>query len=341
MFESLGQLLGEMDAALVGFAHPATERELKWDITRSLWARNFLDYVKDGENRRIAEAALNLFDAEVLPRLSKLRRGIIYGDANDHNVLVSEPWPQPCIARSVIDFGDMHKSILVAEPAIAAAYALLGEEKPLEAAAAIVGAYHRAFPLHDEEINVLFPLITARLAVSVINSAHRQSLLPDDAYVTVTEAPAWEALKCLARVHPRFALYTFRVSCGLPAVPQAAKVWRWLTENVAGSANVIPQGLQGDAVRVLDLSVGSALLPADPAELSEPTLTEKRTLNYALPKRVLASGSTTKPVGCTPPTCLLVIQGQRQNGAPFIWASTYLSNQEPLFSLRLLPLFMR
>ncbi len=37
-----------------------------------------------------------------------------------------------------------------------------------------------------------------RLAVSVTNSAHRKSLVPDDPYVTISEAPAWEALEKLA-----------------------------------------------------------------------------------------------------------------------------------------------
>jgi 4-aminobutyrate aminotransferase-like enzyme len=279
LLESLGRLLGEMDLALFDFVHPAAKRELKWDITRSLWAREFLSYVEDPERREIAEKFFVLFEENVIPRLPRLRHGTIYGDANDYNVLVSEPWPQPRQSRSVIDFGDMHETIMVAEPAIAAAYALLGEENPLRAAATVIGAYHRALALEVEEIGAIFPLITARLAVSVVNSAHRQSLLPEDPYVTVTEAAAWKALERLAKIHPRFAEYTFREACGLPAVPHAAKVQRWLTENSEAAAGVIPQSLSGLSVYVLDLSVGSPLLPADPAELVEPLLTEKlRTL---------------------------------------------------------------
>ena len=46
----------------------------------------------------------------------------------------------------------MHHGLLVAEPAVAAAYALLGQEDPLAAAAAVVAGYHAAFPLEEEEI---------------------------------------------------------------------------------------------------------------------------------------------------------------------------------------------
>src|SRR5450432_363367 len=207
ILSSLGRLLREMDAALLDFSHPAAQRELKWDITRSLWARDFLSYLKDNSRRTLADKFLLLFEVEVLPRLPKLRRSVIYGDANDYNVLVSAPWPQAPQMVSVIDFGDMHETITVAEPAIAAAYALLGESQPLAAVSAVLAAYHQMFPLNETEIAAFFPLIGVRLAVSVVNSAHRQSLVPDDSYVTVTEAAAWDALERLTKIHPRFATY--------------------------------------------------------------------------------------------------------------------------------------
>ncbi len=275
LLSSLGTLLGEMDRALLDFSHPATKRELKWDITRSLWVRNFLGHVKDSRRRELAEKFLQLFEEEALPRISQLRRSVIYGDANDHNALIGPSWRQPRKTLSVIDFGDMHETVTVAEPAIAAAYALLGQAKPLEAAATVLAAYHRMYPLYEEEIAAFFPLVVARLAVSVVNSAHRKSLVPDDPYVTVTEAPAWEALERLAKIHPRFAHYTLRAACGLPSVPRAAKIQKWLTEHGTGAAGVIPQELQGAAVHVLDLSVDSKSLPGDIAELTEPVLTQK------------------------------------------------------------------
>ena len=54
----------------------------------------------------------------------------------------------------LLDFGDMHHGLLVAEPAIAAAYALLGEADPLAAMAAVVSGYHAALPLEEAEIAV-------------------------------------------------------------------------------------------------------------------------------------------------------------------------------------------
>lgn len=269
---SLGRLLGAVDKALLDFSHPGALRELKWDLSRAAWARDYLSYVNDPKRRALAAQFL---DAAALLDLSKLRRSVIYGDANDHNVLLSPPWPQPREVVGVIDFGDMHLGLTVAEPAIAAAYALLADDQPLRAATAVLAGYNEVFPLNEAEIAAFFPLMCARLAVSVVNSAHRQSLVPDDPYVTVTEGAAWAALERLARTHPRLAHYTFRSACGLPGVPQSIRVQQWLAQNAESAEPVIPHDLHGDGSLVLDLSVSSTFLGADPEVATEAGLTQK------------------------------------------------------------------
>lgn len=275
LLASLGRLLAKLDSALLDFSHPATVRELKWDLSRSLWARNYLSYIQDPQRRAVAEKFLNLFEIEAVPNFPHLRRSVIYGDANDHNALVSPSWPQPRQVLSVIDFGDMHTSYTVAEPAIAAAYAILGHENPLLAASSVFAAYHKILPLNEFEIAASYPLLCARLAVSVINSAHRQSLVPDDPYVTVSEAPAWAALERLAKIHPRFAHYTFRSVCGFSAVPHTDKIQRWLAQNARSAAPLIPENLREGNCLVLDLSVGSTFLGADPCNAVESQMTPK------------------------------------------------------------------
>src|SRR6266481_5681970 len=263
LLESLGRYLGEMDAALADFSHEAAHRELKWNLAHAGWIRNHLKQIKDSRRRVIVERFLALCEAEVIPSLPSLRRTVIYGDSNDYNVLVSEPWPQPRTVLSVIDFGDMHYGLTVSEPAIAAAYAILGKKDALQAAAAVVAGYHEAFPLHEEELQVLYTLIGMRLAVSVTNSAHRKALVADDPYVTVSEEPAWEALERFEKIHPRFAHYTFRNACGLPAALQSLRVQRWLEENASSAASVFDVDLRAVPSVAFDLSVGSKFLGAD------------------------------------------------------------------------------
>src|SRR5216683_2792062 len=272
---NLGRFLGEMDAALQTFSHPAAHRELKWDSSRAAWIKGILQHVADAKQRALVERFLALHETEVVQVLPRLRRSVIYGDANDYNVLVSEPWPPPRKVASVIDFGDMHHGLIVSEPAVAAAYAILGKKDPLPVAEAIVAGYHGAFPLDEMELSVFYALIGARLAVSVTNSAHRKTVKPDDPYVTVSEAPAWEVLERLGKIHPRFAHYTFRAACGLPPVPQGEKVKRWLRANAGSASSILESDLRTAPTVVFDLSAGGTFLGADPSAAVTPAVTEK------------------------------------------------------------------
>src|SRR6202043_3783772 len=102
--------------------------------------------------------------------------------------------------------------------------------------AAVIAGYHAVLPLEEQELEVLFALIGTRLAVSVVNSAQRASVKPDDSYVTVSERPAWDTLERLAKIHPRFAHYTFREACGLDAIPQSEALRKWLIGNAQTAA---------------------------------------------------------------------------------------------------------
>src|SRR5215831_1652470 len=274
MLDRLGRLLGKIDLALRDFSHPAAVRELKWDSAQALWIREYLSYIKDPSKRAMVERVLAHYEAEVVPLIPKLRKSVIYGDANDYNVLVSNADLQSSTAVSVIDFGDMHHGWVVSEPAIAAAYAILGKGEPLAAAVAVVSGFHRVFPLEEVELPALFPLIEMRLAVSVVNSAFRKRMVPDDPYVTVSEAPAWEALRCLAKIHPRFAHYTFRQGCDLPSAKKISSLQHWLKDCGANAAPVLDQDLRTAPCHVFDLSVSNAFLGADPQNAEMPALAE-------------------------------------------------------------------
>jgi 4-aminobutyrate aminotransferase-like enzyme len=88
----------------------------------------------------------------------------------------------------------------------------LGKDNPLAAAGSVLAGYHEILPLTEEEIGAFFGLMAARLAVSVVNSAHRKSLVPEDPYVTASEAPAWAALERLAAIDAHAALEYFRAA---------------------------------------------------------------------------------------------------------------------------------
>jgi 4-aminobutyrate aminotransferase-like enzyme/Ser/Thr protein kinase RdoA (MazF antagonist) len=273
LLRSLGRLLGQIDYALQDFSHPAATRALKWDLTQAEWIREYIPHIEDPWRRTMIEQVLERYESQVVPQFPKLRKSLIYGDANDYNVLVNSPSAPLREVVSVIDFGDMHHGLVVAEPAVAAAYALLGKSEPLAAAASLVEGFHGVFSLQEIELSVLFPLICMRLAVSVVNSAQRKTLVPGDPYVIVSEAPAWEALTRLAEIHPHFAHYAFRKACDLPSVPKGQHCLQSLAACGKSAAGVVDLDLRTAPCLVFDLSVSSTFLGADPHHAEAPALT--------------------------------------------------------------------
>ena len=257
LLRSLGLGLAHMDAALQDFQSPAPAGEFKWNLTQADWIRDYLHCIESPEHRALVERFLREYDAHVVPALPALRAGVIYNDANDYNVLVSdEPAPERRVA-GFVDFGDIVYSPLICDLAVSIAYAAMHKADPIAAAAQVVAGYHEALPLTEAELAVLFPLICARLCVSVVNAAYQRQVEPENDYLTISEQPAWALLEKLTQVNPRFALYTFRRACGLPACPASPAVVGWLRSNPAEIGRLVEPDTAAEAV-VLDLSIGSA-----------------------------------------------------------------------------------
>ncbi len=270
---ALGRFLGELDGALADFTHPAAARELKWDFARAGWIREHLGAIGDPARRALVEGVLSRWQAEVAPALPSLRRCVVHHDANDLNVLVAGTASEPRAVGGLLDFGDLLETVTVAEVAVAAAYAGFGLPDPVGAAAQVVAGYHAVFPLEEREIALIDALIRTRLAVSVVNSALRTAREPGDPYLGASEGPAWETLERLATVHPHLAHYTYRDACGLAPVPAAEAVTDWLRG--AAARPVLDADLRTTPCLVLDLSVESRLLGADPAALETPAMTDR------------------------------------------------------------------
>jgi 4-aminobutyrate aminotransferase-like enzyme/Ser/Thr protein kinase RdoA (MazF antagonist)/murein DD-endopeptidase MepM/ murein hydrolase activator NlpD len=265
LLAELGQALGQVDATLADFSHPACTRELKWDLRRATWIAPRVNAISDPARRSIVARIVEDFEHRISPALEELSQQAIYGDANDHNLLVDyDPHGAQRLA-GILDFGDMCFTPKVCEVAIAVAYAMMGESDPVAAAAAVVAGYHSALPLSDTELTLVFPLALTRLAVSVVNSALSQQERPDDPYITVSEAPAWALLERLHRHDPALAEARLRAACQLDPWPQGTRIMARLHSRCGDFAPVLGPALPASAGAILDISFTSTLGGDDPA----------------------------------------------------------------------------
>ena len=260
LLRALGATLGTVDRALLSFTHPAAERALRWDLPRVGWVRDYLDYLPTPARRATVEGLLARFEAEARPLLPRLRTSVVYNDAHTGNVVVSAAPPGQTPSLGLIDWGDTLRTATVCELAIACAYAMMERPDPLAAAMDLVAGYHAALPLTEDELAALYPLIGARLAISVVNSAYLQTVEPGNAYLTISEAPAWELLDRLATLPPRFAHYSFRAACGLAPCPTTPRVVRWLRRHAGQLGRLVDPDLTSEPSLIFDLSIGSPTL---------------------------------------------------------------------------------
>ncbi|HEX9901518.1 MAG TPA: aminotransferase class III-fold pyridoxal phosphate-dependent enzyme, partial [Acidobacteriota bacterium] len=262
LLRDLGRFLGELDIALAGYGRSIPARDLKWDMRNGLaTVRRFLGLIQDRRKRQIVEHFLDRYQEDVSPLLSRLRTGLLFNDANDHNVLVAHSSPDPfgrwLRVAGIIDFGDMASGWLAVEPAVAAAYVMMGKDDPLEAGCRVVAGFHEVLPLTEDDLACLYGFICLRLCLSVAISAEQHSQEKDNAYLRISEKPAWELLERLREVNPRLAHYMLRDACGLPPCPATAAVVRWLRTGPSQAGPVIEPDLRTPPQVVLDLSPGS------------------------------------------------------------------------------------
>ncbi len=253
LIRELGGCVARMDRALADFAHPGLGRELRWDLRRAAWIADHFDLIGDPDRRALLGGVLARH-AQLLSALVQQPVAPVHNDVNDYNILVTCGADGMPLISGLLDLGDLVSGPVVAELAIAAAYVALDHPHPERAIAALVSGYHAVTPLADEQIEMIWPLLLARLAVSVVNSALVKAERPDDPYMVISEAPAWRFLERSVGIPESRMTAHLRIACGLPATNAAGRVRAWLDAERGAFAPVVRADLASAPVHFLALA---------------------------------------------------------------------------------------
>lgn len=224
--DSVARTLARLDRALAGLRHPAEQRQLPWDLQRADAIDTLLDHVPDPQRRTLARQALAGFAEQVRPRLAALPRQPIHNDFNLYNLLVDPQQPEQVSA--VLDFGDMLAAPRVCDLAVAAAYQVgsgvdagagAGVEPGADAltsVAAFAASYHAEAPLSARELDLLWPLVLARLVLVVAISGWRAARQPEHAdYLLRNNAISWQRLQACAPLDAARVRAALAEACGV------------------------------------------------------------------------------------------------------------------------------
>ena len=162
LVRDVGAQAARLARALRGFFHPAARHDLLWDLTQAPALRIRTHYIENQGRRRAVEEVLDHFDAKVLPQLKMQRAQVIHNDVSGLNTLVDDNR-----VTGSIDFGDLIHAPLVCDLAVPIAE-LIGEQPdPLATAAEITAGYHSVTSLEDDELRLIFDLVSTRCAMEI------------------------------------------------------------------------------------------------------------------------------------------------------------------------------
>jgi Ser/Thr protein kinase RdoA (MazF antagonist) len=174
----LGEMLARLGLALDGFEHPGSDPPLLWDMKKADGLRDLLVHVTDRGQRQLIEGSLDQFETNMKPILSDLRSQVIHNDFNPGNVLLDKN--RSGSITGIIDFGDMVKSPLIIDLAVASSYQLSRGSETLAGALPMIAGYHDVRPLQEVEMSLLTGLIRVRLVTSLLINRWRTKLFPEN-----------------------------------------------------------------------------------------------------------------------------------------------------------------
>jgi 4-aminobutyrate aminotransferase-like enzyme len=279
-----GAVSARLAKALQSFGHPAGYRRLDWDPRQVSSLQQYVDQVPDGTRRPLLRALTDRFAD--LPQVTRgLPSSVFHADVTLSNVLMAADG-----ITGVIDFGDMHHTARVADLAISLT-SLLRESTDLWTdAQQFLDAYQRTLPLEPAELDVLGELVLARCVASILISAWRAPLYPDnEEYLTSLVAGSRQVLDQIG---------------DLTRVELAARFHR-----LCGTSRVVPVGDPLLPAR-RKAALGGALSPLFYREPLQPVRAEGAWIHTADGRRYLDAYNNVPVVGHAHPAVVQAISRQ-------------------------------
>ena len=203
VYVQLGRTSAALTRAFADLTPPADLPEHTWLAQRSTREiRAALTRLPAGERTRTVAEVVARFERDHADRLARVPWGVVHQDLHDDNTIVTGGDDSPEMRLiGVIDFNDAHRAPLVADPAIAAAYATLRADDPRDRIAAVVAGYEQIRALSDDERALVEPLALLRLCTNWSVWRVRAAEAHDPEYALHRSQHTWAAVDALLGRH--------------------------------------------------------------------------------------------------------------------------------------------
>ncbi|MEO0615624.1 MAG: aminotransferase class III-fold pyridoxal phosphate-dependent enzyme [Pseudomonadota bacterium] len=254
MAHALGADIAELHGALADFEHGALPQTHEWDLRAAADLYDGPETLAGHPHAAALDQILRVEAPNAIAALQALPTQAIHNDLNDYNLLATcAPLGEPELS-GFIDFGDMLAAPVICDLAIAGAYLVLGQSRPLDLLRALVAGYAAQRALSATEVALVWPLLRTRLAQSALIAWRSEGLGRDDPYLQVSQRPINDFFCAHAHADGRLVETTLLRAAGLETPDVALS--RWLASDECVVAPVFAAPL-ADAP-ILDLSITGA-----------------------------------------------------------------------------------
>lgn len=211
--QKIGAFQGAAVNALAGFEHKASRHFMPWNlsngiaVSRDLWAGAVEDV------RALAAPLLPRLRDEVLPKLNASPCQVIHNDAHPWNLLRADATSQGVVG--LIDFGDMVYAPVINDLAVMATTFFRSEKQDFETIESLLIGFHRAHPLSEEQVSLLWDAITLRVLITFLLSDVKLKMEGDpDPEVIEERAGACAMLEVIRGLEHDQVVDRLRAACG-------------------------------------------------------------------------------------------------------------------------------
>ncbi|XP_029285457.1 hydroxylysine kinase-like [Cottoperca gobio] len=187
----VGKMVASMDKALQQLVSPnldVLQNDALWSLSRIPLIECSLSVMDGNPLQKVIKAIIKQCKSHVQPKISSFRKGIIHGDTNDMNIIVTPVGNGRHEVSGVLDFGLLMNDCYVFEVAVTIAYMMLKSTSPLDVGGAVLAGWESIMMLNDDERDCLFLLVLGWLCQSVVYGRCNAKKYPDNKKYILTSS---------------------------------------------------------------------------------------------------------------------------------------------------------
>ena len=211
--QKIGAFQGEVVNALRGFKHKASRHFMPWNLSNGIAVSKDLWASASDDIRKLAAPLLDRLRREVLPVLNAGPSQVIHNDAHPYNLIRADKVSMDVIG--IIDFGDMVYAPIINDLAVTATTFQRRSKENLAVVESLLIGFHKAHPLTDAQVSILWDAIILRLLITVLLSDIKiemgQGLDPD---IITDRVEAYSSLEIICKMDQSAVVNRLRAACG-------------------------------------------------------------------------------------------------------------------------------